>query len=176
MSLEDRIVDIAAEGFDLALRVSQEDLPVGLLARRVRPVRFLIAASREYLKRNGIPRSPEELSRHNCVAIGDFDTWPLTGAKGTIEVPARVVLRFRSVSGVADAVAAGIGIAPLPEVYLEDPAFRDVLTPVLPDYPLRKATLYAVYASRRYIPLKIRGFIDHLLEYVAKTAPRDNSL
>ena len=65
-------------------------------------------------------------------------------------------------------MAAGIGIAPLPEMYFQDPAFRDVLKPVLQDYPIRNRTLYAVYVSRKYIPLKIRSFIDHLLEYAEK--------
>ena len=46
LSLEDRDVDIVAEGYDLALRVTREDLPAGLIARRVHSVRFLIAASR----------------------------------------------------------------------------------------------------------------------------------
>ena len=106
------------------------------------------------------------------MTTGDFDTLPLTGPDGTVEVPVRTVLRFRSLAGVVNAVAAGIGIAPLPDIYLSDPAFRDVLRPVLPDYPTRDYwTLYAVYVSRKYIPLKIRSFIDHFVEYSAKVAP-----
>jgi DNA-binding transcriptional LysR family regulator len=105
------------------------------------------------------------------VSTGDFDTLPLTGPDGTIEVPVRTVLRFRSLAGVVNAVAAGIGIAPLPEIYLRDPAFHDVLRPVLRDHPTRDYwTLYAVYVSRKYIPLKIRSFIDHFVEYSAKIA------
>jgi DNA-binding transcriptional LysR family regulator len=90
---------------------------------------------------------------------------PLTGSDGAIDGRVRTVVRFRSLAGVANAVAAGVGMAPLPEVYFEDAAFRDVLRPVLQEYPFRKATLYAVYASRKYVPLKIRSFIDHLLHY-----------
>src|SRR5258708_24538832 len=77
----------------------------------------------------------------------------------------QVVLRYRSIDGVADAVAAGIGIAPVPAVLFEDPAFREVLTPVLPDYPLRQATLYVVYASRRFLPPKLRTFVDFIVEF-----------
>ena len=102
------------------------------------------------------------------MTIGDIDSLPLTSSDGAIEVPVRAVLRFRTLAGVVNAVAAGIGIAPLPEMYLHDPAFRDVLKPVLEDYPIRKSTLYAVYASRKYISRKIRSFIDHLLEYAEK--------
>lgn len=164
-SLDDRVVDIVAEGYDVALRCTGAELPAGLIARRVRSVRFLIGASRTYLEQHGTPRSPAELASHAFVGIGDFDTLPLTGPDGAIDVRARAVVRFRSLAGVVDAVAAGVGIAPLPEIYFEDPAFRSVLKPVLLDYPFRNQTLYAVYVSRKYIPLKIRSFIDHVLGY-----------
>jgi DNA-binding transcriptional LysR family regulator len=181
LSLEDRFVDIVAEGYDLALRVAgrvgspvagPEDLPAGLIARPVRSCRYLITASRTYLKQHGTPRSPDELARHRWVTTGDFNTLPLTGPGGTIEVPVRAVLRFRSLAGVVNAVAAGIGIAPLPEIYLDDPTFRDVLQPVLEDYRIRDTTIFAVYVSRKYVPLKIRSFVDHLLEYVRRKERR----
>jgi DNA-binding transcriptional LysR family regulator len=173
LSLEDRLVDLVAEGYDLALRVAgrvggklagPQDLPAGLIARRVRSFRYLITGSRTYLEQHGTPRSPEELARHAWVTTGDFDALPLTGPDGIVEVPVRAVLRCRSQAGVVNAVAAGIGLAPLPEIYLDDPAFRDVLKPVLRDYPIRDTTLYVVYVSRKYVPLKIRSFVDHALE------------
>src|SRR5258708_23634725 len=82
----------------------------------------------------------------------------------------QVVLRYRSIDGVANAVAAGIGIAPVPAVLFEDPAFREVLTPVLPDYPLRQATLYVVYASRRFLPPKLRTFVDFIVEFFSSAS------
>src|SRR5579864_1103073 len=165
VSFEDRRVDLVEESYDLALRVTREgSLSAGLIARPLRPVRFYIAASREYLKLHGAPKSPEDLARHDFVAIGNIDSLTLAGAKGTIDVPLRTVLRYRSLGGVANAVAAGIGLAPLPDILFEEPTFKGVLTPVLTDYPLREATVYAVYVSRRYLPLKIRAFIDFLAQ------------
>jgi len=101
------------------------------------------------------------------VAIGNIDALSLTGSEGKIEVPLRVVLRYRSMTGVVHAVAAGIGLAPLPAIHFEEAEFKGVLTPVLTDYPLQAPTLYAVYVSRRYLPLKIRAFIDFLMEWTA---------
>jgi DNA-binding transcriptional LysR family regulator len=165
VSFEDRRVDVVEEGYDLALRVTRENsLPAGLIARPVRSVPFFIAASREYLKRQGAPKSPGELAHHDFVAIGNTDALSFTGSTGKIEVPLRVVLRYRSVGGVAHAVAAGIGLAPLPFVMFEEPTFKEVLMPVLTDYPLQEPTLYVVYVSRRYLPLKIRAFIDFVME------------
>jgi len=170
VSFEDRLVDLVEEGYDLALRVARESsLAPGLIARPIRPVSFFIAASREYLKRHGAPQSPEELARHDFVAIGNIDTISLTGPEGTIEVPLRVVLRYRSMTGVVHAVAAGIGLAPMPNIHFEEPEFKEILTPVLTNYPVQGLTMYIVYVSRKYLPLKIRAFIDFLVERSART-------
>jgi DNA-binding transcriptional LysR family regulator len=171
-SFEDRRVDLVEEGYDLALRVTRDGaLPPGLIARPLRSMSFFIAASREYLNRNGTPESPEDLARHDFVAVGNIDSLQLTGSKGNIEVPLRVVLRYRSMSGVANAVAAGIGLAPLPDILFEDPIFKDVVKPVLTDYPLQEPTLYVVYVSRKHLPLKIRAFIDFLQEVASRIQP-----
>jgi DNA-binding transcriptional LysR family regulator len=127
---------------------------------------FVIAASKEYLQRCGVPQSPEELAQHDCIMVGNGHAWHLTGPNGNIEIPARVVLRFGSSMSVAvaHAVCAGIGLAPLPRLVFEDPMFKDVLCPVLVKHPLRHPHLYAIYVSRKHLPLKIRTFIDHLIE------------
>jgi DNA-binding transcriptional LysR family regulator len=105
------------------------------------------------------------------VAVGNVNSWVFAVAQGKVEVPARTVVRYRSMAGVANAVAAGLGLAPLPENFFEDPIFKDVLVPVLMEHPLRESTLYLVYASRKYAPLKIRAFVDFYLE-VTREEPR----
>jgi DNA-binding transcriptional LysR family regulator len=165
VSFEDRLVDLVQEGYDLALRVTRESsLPPGLIARPIRPIPRYIAASRDYLKRHGAPKSPEDLAHHDFIAIGDVSAIPFSTPNGKIAIPLRVVLRYRSVAGVANAVAAGIGLAPLPDILFEEPQFQGVLTPVLMDYPIEEGTLYVVYVSRKYLPLKIRTFIDFVAQ------------
>jgi DNA-binding transcriptional LysR family regulator len=170
VSFEDRVVDLVEEGYDLALRVSADPrlLPSGLIARPVKSMSLFVAASREYLKRHGTPKSPEDLAQRDCIAVGSQDSWVLRGPNGRVEVPARIVARYRSMAGVAHAVAAGIGLAALPRIFFEDPLFRHQLVPVLQDHPFTQGTLYVVYVSRRNTPLKIRSFIDFFLETVAR--------
>jgi DNA-binding transcriptional LysR family regulator len=169
VSFGDRFVDLVEDGYDIALRVTAglESLPTGLIARPVRSLPFLVAASHEYIKRNEAPESPQDLANHDCIAVGSMDAWIFDGPKGRTEVPARIVQRFRSMAGVPHAVAAGIGLAPLPQTLFEEPAFKDVLVPVLTDFPLRQTKAYLVYISRKYVPLKIRSFIDFAVEYTA---------
>jgi DNA-binding transcriptional LysR family regulator len=169
VSFEDRVVDLVEEGYDLALRVSPDPrlLHSGLIARPVKSMSLFVAGSREYLKRHGTPKSPEDLAQWDCIAVGSQNSWVLRGPNGKVEVPARIVARYRSMAGVAHAVAAGIGLAALPRIFFEDPLFRNQLVPVLTDHPFAQATLYLVYVSRRNAPLKIRSFIDFFLENVA---------
>jgi len=176
ISFEDRFVDLVADGYDLALRATADQPPAGLIARPLRPMPFVIAASKEYVKRCGVPKSPEDLAQHDCIAIGNGHSWPLTGPNGNIEVSVRVVLRFGSMTiAVAHAVCAGIGLAPLPRIIFEDPVFTDALCPILTQHPLRQPHLYAIYVSRKHLPLKIRTFVDHLVEYSQMIPPWDDA-
>jgi DNA-binding transcriptional LysR family regulator len=169
VSFEDRFIDLVEDGYDLALRVSPrlESLPAGLIARPVRSLPFLVAASRDYIKRNGAPKSPQDLANHDCIAVANMDSWVFIGPQGRTEVPARIVQRYRSMAGVPHAVAAGSGLAPLPQTLFEEPVFKDILVPVLTDFPLWQTTMYLVYISRKYVPLKIRSFIDFVIEFAA---------
>ena len=142
-----------------------------MIARPIRSIRVLIAASREYVKRNGAPQSPEDLAHHDFIAVGSRDSIAFIGPKEKIEVPVRVALRYRSLNGAAHAVAAGIGLSALPATFFEDPPLKSVLTPVLTDHPLEDTKLYAVYVSRTYLPLKIRAFVDFLMQRLATVPP-----
>ena len=170
ISFEDRAVDLVEEGYDLAIRLSRgtDSLPAGLVARPLRPATFYVAASHEYLERNGVPHLPDDLAQHDFVAVGNLNSLSLVGPSGVFEVPIRVVLRYRSMAGVANAIAAGIGLAPVSAVIFDEPVFKEVLVPVLTDYPLRQATVYFVYVSRKHIPMKIRSFIDYMVETIAR--------
>jgi DNA-binding transcriptional LysR family regulator len=170
ISFEDRIVDLVEEGYDLAMRVvrNPEQLSPGLIARRIRPASFHIAASHEYLKRKGVPKSLEDLAHHDFVAVGSKSSLTFAGEHGPVEVPVRVVMRYRSTAGVANAVAAGVGLAPVSAILFEDPVFKNALVPVLMDHTFGDVSMYFVYVSRKYVPLKIRTFVDFVLE----TLPR----
>jgi DNA-binding transcriptional LysR family regulator len=174
LTFEDRFVDLIAEGYDLAIRATADPPAAGLIARPLRTVPFVIAASKEYLQRCGVPQSPEDLAQHDCIMVGNGQSWHLRGPDREIEIPARVVLRFGSMSAaVAHAVCAGIGLAALPRVMFEDPMFRQTLCPVLVKRPLRHLKLYAIYVSGKHLPLKIRTFIDQLVEFTRIPLPWD---
>jgi len=165
-SCEDRFADLVEEGYDLALRIvtTPQSLPAALIARPVRAETFQLAASREYLRRHRAPISAEELLSHDFVAAGNASSLTLVSDHGPCEVPVHIVLRCRSMNGVVNAVAAGIGIAPIPTAYFEDPQYEGTLMPVLPGQRLADAKLYVLYVSAAFLPLKIRTFVDFVVE------------
>jgi DNA-binding transcriptional LysR family regulator len=176
LSFEDRVVDLIEEGYDLAIRATLDQPAAGLITRALRPMPFIIAASKDYVRRFGAPKSPGDLAQHDCIMIGSGQSWLLTGPNGDIEAPARVVLRFGSMTvAVAHAVCTGIGLAPLPRIVFEDSMFRDSLCPVLTEHPLRHPQIYAIYVSRKHLPLKIRTFVDHVFEYDRLPLPWDDA-
>ncbi len=163
LSFEDRFVDLIEEGYDLAIRATSDPPPAGLIARPLRPMPFVIAASRSYLQRHGVPQSPPDLAQHDSVMVGNGQSWHFTGPHGNREIPARVVLRFGSMSvAVAHAVCADIGLAPLPRTMFEDPLFKEALCPkVFTKYPpVCTPSLCNLRESQTHLPLKIRTFVD----------------
>ena len=165
ISFPDRPVDVVEESYDVAFRiVRDETLPAGVVARRVRPVPFRLVASREYLERHGVPKTAEDLRRHDFVTVGGPETLSLQTAQGVIEIPLRVALRCRTLADVAITVAGGVGMALLPTSLLSDGGFAHVLRPLLTELPLPEAMLYLIYPGRKHVPFKARAFIDLVLE------------
>ncbi|MBV9726861.1 MAG: LysR family transcriptional regulator, partial [Gammaproteobacteria bacterium] len=94
VSYEDRYIDLVEEGYDLALRVTDnpESLGAGLIARPLMQIPWRVTGSRQYLKRKGAPESPEDLANHDCVAVAGVNSWVLHGPGGRFEIPIRGVL------------------------------------------------------------------------------------
>ncbi len=170
ISFLDRSVDLVEENYDLAFRlVRDESLPAGIVARRVRSVPFRLAASRAYLERNGIPKVPEDLGQHDFITAGGPESLSLESAQGAVDIPLRVALRCRTMADVAMTVAGGMGLALLPATLLSDPAFANVLRPVLTEFRLKEFNLYLLYPGRKFLPFKSRAFIDLVLESSTKS-------
>ena len=162
MSLNDRRVDILTDGFDLAVRMGA--LPdSALIARRIAPLRLAVLASPAYLERRGLPKRPRDLADHDCIVytVPGGDVWRFReGARFT---SVRVTGRFRSDSPEAMRAAAlgGHGVAGLPTFMLGNAIAEGLLVPLLTDFPVAEAGLYAVRPPGP-APGKTRAFIDAL--------------
>ncbi len=164
LTLNDRYIDLVEEGIDVAIRFGRVD-DGGLVARRVARSPVALVAAPEYLETHGYPQHPSELARHNCLHYTYLSTgneWIFPSAAGEVRV--RISGTFRSNNGYAlrDAMLAGHGIAIMPLVFIQSELEQGNAVAILPDYTHIALPVNAVYPSGRYVPDKVRAFVDFM--------------
>lgn len=164
LELSDDFVDIVGEGYDVAIRIAELS-DSSLVARRLARNHRILCASPLYLEKHGEPQSIDALSDHVCLAAANQDPWRLDGPNGAIVIRATGRLSTNSSEVVREALIAGAGIA-LRSTWDIGEELRDGrLKVILPDYRASKHVgIYAVYPSRRFLPAKVRVFIDYLAQ------------
>jgi DNA-binding transcriptional LysR family regulator len=177
LDLSDDFVDIVGEGYDLAIRIAELS-DSSLVARRLAPVHRFLCASPDYLSRHGAPSSIEDLiENHVLLAAVNQDPWRLIGPHGSETVRTLAPIRTNSSEVVRECLLAGVGVA-LRSTWDIGPELRDdKLRIILPDYRASKDVgLHAVYPSRRFLPAKVRVFIDFLAGLYGPAPYWDNGL
>jgi DNA-binding transcriptional LysR family regulator len=174
MVLEDRYVELIAEGFDMAVRIGHlEDS--SLRARKLAEARSVIAAAPSYLERAGRPQSLDDLGEHMLLHYSNLSTgnyWRLRGASGE-ERQIRVGGRLTANNGEAllKAAEAGLGITLLPAFLLGDALERGRLVEILTNRPAAPLGIYALYPPGRYTQPKLRALIDFLADHFRGQGP-----
>jgi DNA-binding transcriptional LysR family regulator len=179
LMLSERPVDLIAEGFDVAVRV--EEMPdSSLIARQLAPCRMVVCGAPSYFERHGVPRTPSDLSAHNCLTpAGDvlpyYHAWHLTAADGTaLNISPNGNLRSNSGAVLKVAALAGHGLACLPTYFVGEALESGRLVTVLDDYMAPPLTLRALYPHNRHLSAKVRAFVDFLVARFGQEPPWDN--
>ncbi len=159
MDLTDRMVDLVSERFDLAIRISDRLGDASLVQRRLCPIRFVVCAAPEYLKRRGTPREPAELERHNCLGVG-ASPWQLMLPR---EQAARLRADLYVDNGDALRRIAGLGhgIVCLPTYLVGDDLRSGRLVRILPEKLTLEGSAFALYPQSRHASPKVRALIDY---------------
>ena len=167
LNASNRVVDLAEEGFDVAVRIART-LPPNVVARELRRVRWHLCASPQYLQREGVPQHPANLTRHNCLsfpALAQGSVWHFARGSERVEVPVHGSLQSNMVEALHDLVLAGTGVTLLPGYIAGKDIREGKLTPLLADWEIESGSnLYAVYLPTRYLAPKVRVFVDFLVE------------
>jgi DNA-binding transcriptional LysR family regulator len=180
LNLSDRVVDLAAEGFDCAVRVG--DLPdSSLVSVRMADNRRLCVATPEFLKRHGTPQVPHDLMRFRCLTLSSDASqtrgWafrmPVMGAG---EAQTHEVIHLRP-SGPMDCsdgqvlhdwCLAGHGIAWRSTWEVASDIISGTLVSVLDDFAAPPNGIYAVFPQRKHLPLRLRLWIDFLKDHYGR--------
>jgi DNA-binding transcriptional LysR family regulator len=164
MTIADRMVDLVEEGYDVAIRIVR-DPDLNLVARKLAPVRRVACGTPGYFKRRGVPKTPQDLKRHNCLHYtyyGAHGEWHFKGPAGEISVPVSGDLRINDDEALSQAVLGGLGVALLPTFIIGKELQAGRLQAVLSDYVPLERYIYAVYLPSIHLPPKVRVFIDYL--------------
>ncbi len=172
LSMTDQMVDIVDAGVDVAIRVGRQQ-DSSFKARKIGESKRIVCASPEYLKNAGIPRTPADLEQHNCVTWRDHpghNTWAFRGPDGVSKVRVSGSFFAKSADALVAAAVAGLGLSLLPDWNMGIELRQKQLCAVLTEYEASPVAspVYAVHAHQRYVPPKIRAFIDFLIETFAQ--------
>lgn len=169
LSMNDRVVDLLEEGFDVGLRVQARLDDASIIARKICDVRRALCASPEYLARHGAPTSPDDLKRHRALVYtlsGNAGRWTLMRRGRRYQVDVTPAFSANSGIAVREAALRGLGIANAPTFIVANDLASGRLMEVLPGYLPTQHALFAIYPSSRHLPAKVRAFVDHVAEQV----------
>jgi DNA-binding transcriptional LysR family regulator len=158
----DRVVNLLEEGLDVGLRIG-ELADSNMRAMRVGSVRVVLCASREYLKRNGTPRAPQDLIKHSLIASSSRSSvldWRFEGR------PLRFQPRLSVTTNDAAVEAAlrGFGIARLLSYQVARLVESKDLSLVLEKYEPPPLPIHIVHREGRHASAKVRAFVDLMAE------------
>ena len=175
LNLSDRVVDLAAEGFDCAVRVG--DMPdSSLVSVRLADNRRLCVATPAYLKRHGTPAHPADLSRFDCLTLSSDASqtrgWSFrvpSGGGDLIYLKPGGPLNCSDGQVLHDWCLAGYGIAWRSTWEVEAEIAAGLLVAVLEDFAAPPNGIYAVFAHAKHMPLRLRLWIDFLKHHYAQS-------
>ncbi len=165
----DRLGDLVADGFDLAVRFGHPR-PSTLIARKLLDTRMLTVASPAYLRRHGHPKDPRELEGdgHVCIQFRDPETgrpypWEFHKRRKKLVLDLGGPLTVNDAGTLYSVCLAGHGMAQVMDLGVEPMLADRRLVDVFPDWPDERVPLYAVHPSRHHVPAKTRAFLDFII-------------
>jgi DNA-binding transcriptional LysR family regulator len=179
LGLNDRLVDLAEEGWDLAIRIGSL-ADSSLIARRIAPCRTVLCAAPSYLATRGTPRRVADLKEHNCLGytlsqVNGAEHW-MFGMRGDVVVPVSGNLRANNGDALRAAAIAGQGLIYQPSFVVADDLKAATLIRIELDHAtVEVGGIYGVYLPEPHPAAKVRAFIDFLVERFTPEPPWDRA-
>lgn len=168
MIMDDQYVDLVKDGVDLAIRVGPMTDSC-LIARKIGDSPRVTVASPDYIEKHGIPDNLSDLDNHNCIVytlLTTCDEWYFNGPNGKESVRVNGRFSVNNPGAIRQAVCAGHGIAVTPTWLMNDYIKSGKVKVILKEYTPTSLDVHAVYPERRFVPAKVKIFIDYLKTYL----------
>ncbi len=162
VELTTRIIDPVEEGIDVVIHRGRPQ-DSSLVARPMMSSPRQLYASPCYIAQHGMPQRPEDLTGHRCINTMDSGRkWHFLEPQTSVQI--NPVLTVNNITFAREAAIAGAGIINVPSFIAEPCVEEGTLLRVLPQATLPSAELYALYPSRRFQAMKVKAFIDFMIE------------
>jgi DNA-binding transcriptional LysR family regulator len=171
VEVNNRYTNLLDSDVDLAVRTREHESDSSITVRRLAETRRVLAASPAYLSRHGIPREPKDLYKHQLLLYNYAnrpDELHFTRQGATTILPVTGAMRSNEGQVIRAAALHGSGILIQPKYVIYEDIVSGRLVPVLDPWELPRLTINIAYASRRFVPAKVRTFIDFLIEHFEK--------
>jgi DNA-binding transcriptional LysR family regulator len=166
VTLGDRAVDMVDEGYDVVVRISSKTGSM-LVSRRLAATRMVLCATPTYLQEHGTPLHPRDLASHHTVAYTYWSTgdeWEFAGPEGPVRVTVNARIHTNNGDTCRLAALEHQGIILQPTFLVGEDLRVGTLVELMPQYRSVELGVYAVYPTRKFLPLKVRRLVDFLVE------------
>lgn len=166
--LDDGRCDLVAEGLDMSVRIASALKDTTLVASRLAVVPQVLVASPAYLAQRGHPKGVADLAEHDCMVHAlksPTNIWTFSGATGKASVRVRGTIRANYGEPLRHAALLGQGISMHPTYMVKQDLVAGRLETVLPELKPVGVDIYAVFPSRKNLPVRVRTFLDFLTEW-----------
>ena len=158
------LLDLIAENIDVALRVGElQDSSV--VARRLGTIVYCLVAAPDYLKDRSLPAEPADLKVHDCVVFNAKNNerdWDLVSGRRRVRIRVSGPAATRDINSARAFVHRGHGIGLAPSTYCDEAIAKGKLLRVLPKWTSSPIPVFALYSSRKFLPLRLSVFLDAL--------------
>jgi DNA-binding transcriptional LysR family regulator len=164
ITLSDRVVDLVEEGYDLAVRIASSPASA-LVSRKLASTRVVLCASPRYLRQHGIPKQPRDLADHTVISYAYWsggDEWLFQGPQGPVSVRTNSRIHTNNGDTCRTAALAHQGIILQPDFLVGQDLKSGALRELMPQFRSVELGIFAVYPTRKHLPLKLRRLIDFL--------------
>jgi len=174
LTMSDSLVNLVEEEVDVVIRIAK--LPDStLIARKLAPAKRLVAAAPSYIAKHGMPKSPDELSQHNCLTLS-FETglnqWEFEGGDGPKRYRVKGNFESNNATALHDAALSGLGLIRAANFIIGPDIQAGRLIPVLSEFETQgESNIYAIYPQNRHLSPKVRAFVDLLCDKFLPVPP-----
>jgi DNA-binding transcriptional LysR family regulator len=163
LHLSEAVVDLVAGRFDVGVRMGK--LPdSSLVTRRLFAYTRMFVASPAYVQKNGAPRTPADLAKHNCVTRVGHDRWQFKARGRAVAVPVKGNYRADTPELLRQAAIAGLGVTMIPSFMVASDVARGALVPLLSRHAAERFFVHAVFPHHRHLAASARAFVDFLVD------------